>query len=165
MQCTNCQCPEKSQRSILCTVLGAQGWRPWPQRHRKEGRSLLSTPGGPQEEPQMEVPASVPAPAPTNHRWGTVWGTVWGGEKQLVLPGFQKHPGLSLPQGQVFRAGVPLDPKSEPAPCTTYFGTGEPRLEASLNDLKFMETQQLKCGDCERPHKMATVLTVSNSSF
>jgi len=28
-----------------------------------------------------------------------------------------------------------------------------------------METQQLQCSDQNRPHKMATVLTVSNSNF
>lgn len=80
MQCTNCECPEKSQRSILGTVLRAPGVEtlaPETQGGKKE-EVCCPHQGGPQEESQMEVPASIPAPAPTNHRWGTVQGAGWG---------------------------------------------------------------------------------------
>lgn len=65
---------------------------------------------------------------------GTVEGAGQGlGKIHQHFWACQKNPGPTLSQGQVFRAGVPLDPKLEPDFCTTYSRTGKPGVETSLS--------------------------------
>lgn len=82
-------------------------------------------------------------------------GNSAGSRVRLGRSSQQKHLGLALPRGQVCRAGVPLDPKSEPAPCTTYSGAGNPRLETPLNGCRpwGWRPSNSKCSDYNRPHK------------
>ena len=125
----------------------------------QEGRRLLSTPeGAPRRAPEGGAclhPCPSPHQPQVGHRAGSRVGV---GRKSRHLCARQNHPGLALPQGQVFRTGVPLDPKFEP--LRHLFWDRKAKTGDLLEWLssRVMETQQLQCSDQHRPHGMATVL-------